>query len=319
MQIIFIVLVFLLLIAIIQQLLQKAFIGQKKKYSIGIYSGDTIFNLSEKEFKNPILTKFDVTDVVASFVADPFILKEKDKYYLFFEVKSKRKRDIGEIGLAIGDSLNKLKYQKIIIKENFHLSYPYIFKYKDDFFIILESGENKDLRLYKATNFPFEWKIEKIIFNNIRFADPSILFYKDKIYLFVTNMDKNCLEIYISDDLINFYSHKRNPFYKNDKSKNRNGGRIIVDNGKIYRFVQNCENYYGEKVDMYEIVKLNESEFEEKFVKTILSPSKKGWNSYQMHNIDIIKEDNRYYAIVDGGSIEKENYYIINKFLRRFF
>ena len=109
------------------------------------------------------------------------------------------------------------------------------------------------------------------------------------------------------------------PFYKNDKSKNRNGGRIIVDNGKIYRFVQNCENYYGEKVEMYEIVKLNEAEFEEKFVKTILSPSKKGWNSYQMHNIDIIKENNRYYAIVDGGSIEKENYYIINKFLRRFF
>ena len=70
---------------------------------------------------------------------------------------------------------------------------------------------------------------------------------------------------------------------------------------------------------MYEIVKLNEAEFEEKFVKTILSPSKKGWNSYQMHNIDIIKENNRYYAIVDGGSIEKENYYIINKFLRRFF
>ena len=61
------------------------------------------------------------------------------------------------------------------------------------------------------------------------------------------------------------------------------------------------------------------SSFEEKFIKTILSPSKKGWNSYQMHNIDIIKENNRYYAIVDGGSIEKENYYIINKFLRRFF
>ena len=312
------IILLLILIAIIQQILNKAIIGQKKKYSIGIYSGNSLFELNDKEFNNPILTKFDVTDVMASFVADPFLVK-KDKYYLFFEVKSKRKRDIGEIGLAIGDSLKNLKYQKIILRENFHLSYPYVVEENNQFYMIPESGENKDLRLYEAVNFPFEWKLKKIIFNGIKFADPTLVYLDNKWWLFVTNMDKNALEIYYSNSLLNeFKPHLKNPFYVNEDDKNRNGGRIFVNNEKVYRFVQNCKNYYGEKVDMYEIIKLNENEFEEKFIKTILSPSGKGWNAKQMHTIDVIKED-KYYAIVDGGSDEKENYYIINKFLRKIF
>ena len=311
----FIVLLFIIfLLLTIQQIKNKAIWGQKKKYSIGLYKGDSIFNLTPIK-NNPILTKFDVTDVVASFVADPFIIKKDNKYYLFMEVKSKRKRDIGEIGLAIGDNLETLKYQKIIIQEDFHLSYPYIFEYKNEFFMFLESGENKDLRLYKAKNFPFEWELHKTFLEGKRLADPTLI-YLDKFYLFVTNMDNNSLDIYTSTNLetLNFHSSH----YKNDTSKNRNGGRIFIDNEKIYRFVQNCKNYYGEKVDMYEITKLNNNEFEEKFIKTILSPSKSGWNAKQMHNIDILKENNKYYAIVDGGSDEKENFYIINKFLRKF-
>jgi hypothetical protein len=307
----------LILLSIIQQILKKAIIGQKKKYSIGIYEGDTIFDL--KPIKdNPILTKFDVTDVVASFVADPFIIQNNENYYLFFEVKSKRNRDIGEIGLAISKDLKHFEYQKIVIKEDFHLSYPFVFNYKNNFYIILESGENRDLRLYEAVNFPYEWKLKKVLMQGKKFADPTLLFLDETIYLFVTNMDNNSLEIFYSKNLEEFLPHKKNPFYVNDKSKNRNGGRIFIDNGKIYRFVQNCENYYGEKVDMYEILKISETEFKEKFVKTILKPTGKGWNANQMHHIDIIKENSKYYAIVDGGSFEKENYYIINKFLRKF-
>jgi len=307
----------LIFIAVIQQILKKAVIGQKKKYSIGLYEGESIFNLKPSK-KNPILTKFDVRDVVASFVADPFIIKNNGKYYLFMEVKSKRKRDIGEIGLAVGDSIYDLKYQKIVLKENFHLSYPYVFKKDKEFLMFVESGENRDLRLYKAVDFPFEWKIERVFLEGKRLADPTLVKLNGIYYIFVTDMDDEVMRIYISRDLKELKEHKLSPFYKKDWSKIRNGGRIFTDKGKIYRFAQNCERYYGEKLDMYEITKLSENEFEEKFIKTILSPSGRGWNSDQMHTIDIIKED-KYYAIVDGGSFEKENYYVINKFLRKIF
>lgn len=312
-----ILLIIAILIILLQQIFNKAIIGQKKKYSIGIYEGDSIFDLKPLK-NNPVLTKFDVKDVRASFVADPFVIKRNDVYYLFFEVKSKRKRDIGEIGLATSKDLKHFNYKKIVIREKFHLSYPFVFKFENDFYIILESGENRDLRLYKAVDFPFEWKLERIIFKDKRLADPTLLFLDGKIYLFVTNMENDSLEIYISNGLKNFVPHKKNPFYKGDRSKNRNGGRIFIDDGNIYRFVQNCSNYYGEKVDMYKITKIDENDFQEEFVKTILSPSKKGWNANQMHHIDIVKEHNKYIAVVDGGSFEKENYYEINKFLRKF-
>ena len=51
------------------------FVHQRKQWTIGIYSGDSPFHLDPaKNTWNPILTAEDVTDVPASFVADPFLV-----------------------------------------------------------------------------------------------------------------------------------------------------------------------------------------------------------------------------------------------------
>ena len=56
-------------------------------WSIGIYEGSTPFNLSvPKDLTNPVITVNDITDIDASYVADPFMMIEDDKYYSFFEV-----------------------------------------------------------------------------------------------------------------------------------------------------------------------------------------------------------------------------------------
>ena len=318
MQIVFFILLILIAIILIQHFLDKALIGQKKKYSIALYEGEDLFNLKPKIA--PILTKFDVSDVKASFVADPFLIKYSDKYYLFMEVKSKRKRDIGEIGVAIGDSTENIKYQKIVLKEPFHLSYPNVLFENEKIYMIPESGENRDLRLYEAVNFPFEWKLKKVILKGKKFADASFIFYNKLWWMFVSDIEDNSLHIYYSKSLLSeFTPHKQNPIYVNNKEKFRNGGNPVILDGKMYRFVQNCKNYYGEKLDVYEIKKLNQDEFEEKFIKTLFSPSKKGWNSDQMHHISLLKEKDKIIAAVDGGSFEKENYYEIKKFLRKLF
>jgi hypothetical protein len=79
--------------------------------TIIIYSIGNTIDLKPLK-NNPVLTKFDVKDVKASFVADPFVIKKDDVYYLFFEVKSKRKRDIGEIGLATSKDLKHKSFIK---------------------------------------------------------------------------------------------------------------------------------------------------------------------------------------------------------------
>jgi len=52
-----------------------------------IYIGESIFNfVSPENISNPVLNAQDVTDVQANEVADPFMVRENDIWYMFFEV-----------------------------------------------------------------------------------------------------------------------------------------------------------------------------------------------------------------------------------------
>ncbi len=93
-------------------------------WSIGIYSGESLFNLTPPEgVVNPVLTSREVNDVSAAFVADPFMISVSGSWYMFFEVFN-RETNKGDIGLAVSKAGFDWKYQQIILSEPFHLSYP---------------------------------------------------------------------------------------------------------------------------------------------------------------------------------------------------
>ena len=104
---------------------------KRNVWSIGIYMGETPYDfVSPENDGNPVLTSADVSDIPARLVADPFMLKVMDAWYMFFEVMPEQPRR-GEIGLATSADGLKWSYQQIVLKEPFHLSYPYVFEWLD--------------------------------------------------------------------------------------------------------------------------------------------------------------------------------------------
>ena len=49
----------------------------------------------------------------------------------------------------------------IALIEEFHLSYPYLFEFKDDLYMCPETGEKGEIRLYKCIDFPLKWVFHK--------------------------------------------------------------------------------------------------------------------------------------------------------------
>jgi len=67
--------------------LRPARIRNRPSWAIGIYQGAGPFDLQPMAgVRQPVLTRRDVRDVDAAFVADPFLLTWEDRWYLFFEV-----------------------------------------------------------------------------------------------------------------------------------------------------------------------------------------------------------------------------------------
>ncbi|GAB4365070.1 MAG: hypothetical protein Kow00121_01310 [Elainellaceae cyanobacterium] len=282
----------------------KRFIRRRDKWSIGIYKGDSPFNFVAPEgIKNPVLTAEDVIDVNADIVADPFMVWENEKWYMFFEVMNDRDRK-GMIGLATSTNGFHWTYQKIVLDEPFHLSYPYVFKWNEEYYMVPESYQANAIRLYKATKFPTQWSFVKDLLNGRDYVDSSIFQFDHQWWLFTTSTSSDILRLYYTDDLMGTWTeHPKSPVIQGNAHIARPGGRVVVFDNKIIRYTQDDRPHYGNQVRAFEITLLTTTHYQEQEApgNPILKASGSGWNRVGMHNIDphqINKDE--WIACVDG-------------------
>jgi hypothetical protein len=283
-------------------------IAKRKLWSIAVLRVDkeSLFELDSLIPKKPTINAKDINDCEASFVADPFLVKEAGKIYCFFEIKDKDK-DKGIIGVSSSNDGVNFIYEKIVLEEPFHLSYPSVYKIDGAYYMIPESGANSDVRLYEATNFPYEWRLKKVLLHGENYADATMVYRDDMWYMFVSKNTNDTLKIFYSKTFDGDYiAHAKNQIYIDNKKYARNGGGIIQKDGKLYRFAQDCQNRYGEKLYLIEIINLSPNEFKEEIIKEILSPKLGiGWNTKKMHHLSCVDIDDCYLVAIDGEGYRK--------------
>ncbi len=277
----------------------------RETYSIGLYEGNSPFDLKPSHnCQNPILSRKNFEMGNVNFVADPFAVFHNDIWYLFYEKMDVDTRK-GKICVSTGKDRYSWSKGEIVLEESFHLSYPQIFKHDSYFYMIPESYESNEVRLYKATKFPFEWEFEKILLEK-PCVDSTILLKDNIWWLFAcdTPHDHNRLRLYYSDALYGEWKeHVQSPIYENDNRNSRPAGKLLQYKNKTYRFSQDCGPFYGHSVRAFEIETLNLFRYEEKELKTnpILYGGNESWNGVSMHHMDIhMVGENHWIAFVDG-------------------
>ena len=250
----------------------KNFISQKifkKKIRWNVFY-KTDFNIN---FKDIDLNTFNriKNNNKDRFLADPFIVKNDNRNFIFVEdfYFSKNKGIISCYEIVD----NNQKFLGPVLEESFHLSFPYIFKYNNKFFMCPETNEKKEIRIYICEEFPLKWKLHMTLIRNISAVD-TLIFEKNKIWWMITcvsnysSKDFNELNIYFSEEgplTENWNSHKLNPITVNPNIS-RNGG-VIFREDKIFRISQkNGFNLYGEKFSINEIKVLTKTNFEEDLI-----------------------------------------------------
>ena len=288
-------------------------IGRKPQrvhhWSIGIFMGTSPTHLGPSAaVVNPVLTRREITDAHANFVADPFMIRVYGLWHMFFEV-SNRKSSKGEVGLATSKNGLTWSYDRIVLAEPFHLSYPYVFEWQGAYYLIPESQQAKAVRLYRAEAFPTRWRFIKNLLEGLDFNDPSVFFYRDKWWLFVEtapSIQCDTLRLYCADDIEGpWLEHPKSPIIDGDPHVARPAGRVVVLGDRIIRYAQDCYPIYGTNVRAFEITRLTPTEFEEHPVssKPILAANGNGWNSDGMHHVDPHRlEDGQWMACTDGFS-----------------
>lgn len=284
----------------------------KLQWSIGIYAGPSPFRLAPlRRVGNPVLTPADVTDVPAETVADPFMLRVGQTWHMFFEVWN-RHAARGQIGLAVSQDCLTWAYQGIVLEEPFHLSYPYVFEYEHNYYMIPESHEAESVRLYRATGFPAGWAYAGTLLDGGYFADPSVFRHDGTWWLFAdTSTSRESAQEFKHDTLSLFHAdhlhgpwreHPQNPLVAGDARIARPGGRVLILNEKIIRFAQDCYPVYGKQLRAFQVTELTTRTYRERPVswRPVLKAGGGGWNSAGMHHVDAHLGDGQWIACVDG-------------------
>jgi hypothetical protein len=217
---------------------------------------------------------------------------------MFFEVMELSKASIGYATSIDGFNWT---YQQIVLDEPFQLSYPYVFSWKNEYYMIPESIGANAIRLYKAIDFPTRWSFAGTLVVG-RYVDPSVFRYENRWWMFASK--GGTLHLFNADDLMGPWTeHPKSPIVKGDANIARCGGRVLVQQDRIIRYAQDDDPTYGNQIRAFLVTTLTTESYEEREVSEPigLKASGTGWNAAGMHTIDAHQvEGNRWIACVDG-------------------
>jgi hypothetical protein len=272
-------------------------------WTIGVYTGQSPFELSQPSgLTNPVLTGADVSDMEINILAHPFVVAVDSAYHLFFTAKHDKLKQ-GGIGSARSSDGLHWKYNRIVLDEPYDLSYPYVFSWRGEYYMIPEAHTETTLRLYRATDFPDKWERECDLLTGDHYISTTVVRYKEMWWMFTARLGNETLRLFYAENLKGPWSeHPQSPIVEQDLNTARPAGRPLVIDGTLYRLGQDCDPTYGNSVHAFRITDLSTSAYSEQMVqKPLIKATSSGWNAEAMHHVDALRTaDGKWIAIVDA-------------------
>ena len=276
---------------IINKILNK-FLGPKvERWSIAFLSNDNLKrSLSQS---TEVLSQFkEVKNPKGSLLADPFIINHKGRKIIFVE-DMHYSDNKGRIS-AIEIKGEKHEFLGVVLEEDFHLSFPFVFEEEKKIYMIPETSQSNDIRLYECIEFPLRWKLKEILMKNVSAVDTMII-KKSNLWFMLTTICSAGLGDHFSELHIFYSDTLSNQKWKPIKSGNpvifdsqraRNGG-LFRDGDRLYRINQiGGKSHYGKGFGINIVDILDVEKYIETRVKTVNADFRKDIVSTHHFNAD---------------------------------
>ena len=202
------------------------------------------------------------------FWADPFQLKVDGRYYIFFEdyVNSAGRAHISVVEV---DRNGIISGPTEVLKLDCHLSYPFVFEWQGDYYMIPEMGERNVVELYRAARFPFEWEPVKVLLEARSPLDATLCEINGKWWMFV-NIEEEGVRVnwdelhlyYAESPLGPWKPHARNPVVSAVQLA-RPAGRLFWSKGALFRPSQDSSRRYGYATVINAVIDVSPSVYKE--------------------------------------------------------
>jgi hypothetical protein len=216
------------------------------------------------------------------FWADPFVVEHADGQYLFFE-EFLYERGVGHISCMKLNPDGSQGEAVKVLERSYHLSYPFIFMYQGQYYMIPETADNRSIELFRCDVFPHHWVFEKTLMNDVEAYDATLCEHQGRWWLFASmRKHTRCLTnellylFYADNPLSNDWRpHPQNPVVTQAENA-RPAGRIIEENGCLYRPAQNCAGTYGRGLNINLIRRIDTTGYQEEMLTAFAPEGEQG-------------------------------------------
>ena len=204
-----------------------------------------------------------------TFLADPFGLWREGVLHLFAESYDYRTRR-GTIDLLRLDRQFGLIDRRTVLREPWHLSYPFVFEAEGDVWLLPEAHRSGTLSLYRAAPFPDAWERAATIDLDGAAVDATPLHHDGRWWLFYTRAGAtNALHVAFADRPQGPWRiHPQSPVH----TAARPGGTPFVADGIVVLPVQDCRRTYGGAIRPLRFLRLDPTRIETRLGNPIVAP-----------------------------------------------
>ena len=208
---------------------------------------------------------------IASSWADPFPVAAPDGYHIFLEVYDRATKR-GHIGVSRLTREGVFDRPVTVLERPYHLSYPFVFRWRDKWFMMPETSNASRIEVFAARQFPFEWTPEAVLFESLHAVDATLVSVEGRWWLFANISPHPAIRNY--DELHAFHGptpfgpwtpHRRNPV-KSDARSARGAGQFFWKGKTLFRPSQDCSGRYGSAIVINRVDRLSLDAFQETIV-----------------------------------------------------
>lgn len=211
------------------------------------------------------------------FYADPFLFHRDGTDWLFIEDLDYRRGKACISVMACGAD-GPIEPGRPVLKLPVHLSYPCVFEWEGQAYMIPETGEADRVSLFRARAFPGDWEFVCDLLTGYRPVDATLHPHDGRWFLFVNVRESDGSSL---DELFLFHAdtplgpfrpHPANPIVSDVRSA-RPGGRLFERDGRLIRPSQDSARGYGHSLVFNEVLQLDEKRYAER----VLGRARPGW------------------------------------------
>ncbi|TBW36472.1 hypothetical protein EYW49_14130 [Siculibacillus lacustris] len=190
-----------------------------------------------------------VADDGRRFYADPFPITVSGRTFLFLE-EFPYATGRGLLSVCeIGDDGRPSKFRPIL-EQNCHLSYPGVFEYGGEIYMVPETTGRRTVELWRSSRFPDQWELHATLLSCFELHDPTIAEIDGGWWMFGTGRDPWCsswdaLHVLRAPSLFGPWVEVDECPTRVDVRSSRPGGRLFRHGGSWHRPVQDSSKGYG--------------------------------------------------------------------------